>query len=92
MNDQSAAKEVPAPAPKKKIWLEMAPLQLPQALCSDCGNRMTSVPVRDKKGRVDQNRVELYCDTCECGFEAALVYFNGQNIKYKSFQARSVSA
>ena len=74
----------PAPAPVKKMWLNLAPLQLPDAICSDCGSRMFAVPLRDKKGRIEQNKVTFYCDTCECGFEAQLVYLNGMNVKYVS--------
>ena len=86
MSDQPAV--APAPEKKKKTWLDMAPLQFSQALCSDCGSKMSAVPVRDKKGRIDRNRVNFFCDTCECGFEAQLIYFNGQNIKYEDPKTR----
>jgi hypothetical protein len=88
VNEAQASAAAPAPAKKKKIFLDLAPLQLPQALCSDCGGRMACVPIRDKKGRVEQNKVKFFCDDCECGFEAALVYYNGQNIKYEDPQTR----
>jgi hypothetical protein len=72
------------PAPRKKTFLNLAPLQLCDAICSDCGNKMSAVPLRDKQGRIDRNLVKFFCDTCECGFEAHLVYFNGSNVKYES--------
>lgn len=95
MSDQPAANEAQtsasatAPAKKKKTFLDLAPLQLPQAICSDCGSRMACVPVRDKKGRVEQNKVKFFCDTCECGFEAQLIYYNGMNIHYEFPKERS---
>lgn len=97
MSDQPAANEAQtsasatAPAKKKKTFLELAPLQLPQAICSDCGSRMACVPVRDKKGRVEQNKVKFFCDTCECGFEAQLIYYNGMNIHYEDAKNRGRS-
>lgn len=84
-------KPAPAPAKKKKTFLDLAPLQLSEAICSDCGSRMACIPRRDNKGRIDRNLVKFFCDTCECGFEAQLIYFNGQNIKYEDHKSRSKS-
>lgn len=77
------------PAPFKKTFLNLAPLQLCDAICSDCGNKMFVVPRRDKQGRIDRNLVKFFCDICQCGFEAQLIYFNGMNIKYESPDTRN---
>jgi hypothetical protein len=77
------------PAKKKKTHLDLAPLQLAQAICSDCGSRMACVPRRDNQGRIDRNLVKFFCDKCECGFEAQLIYFNGQSLKYENPKERS---
>ena len=77
------------PAPFKKTFLNMAPLQLCDAICSDCGNKMSAVPLRDKQGRIDRNLVKFFCDTCHCGFEAQLIYFNGTNIRYEEPEKRN---
>jgi hypothetical protein len=83
----AAPGEKPTAAPKRKTFFDMAPLQLPTAICSDCGATMKFVPVRDNKNKIQSAR--FFCDICECGFEAQLIYFNGTNIKYEKPNERA---
>jgi hypothetical protein len=75
-----------APPPKKRSWKDGAPptpLQLPGAICPECGEPMVVVPLRGKGGRIDQGKVRMFCDVCEYGYEGQLVYFNGMNVRYQ---------
>lgn len=77
---------------KKKTWKDGAPptpLQLPGAICPDCGNVMEVTPLKDKNGRMDQGKARMYCDVCEYGYEGQLFFFNGQNLKYLNPKERN---
>ena len=81
----------PPALPKKKTWKDGAPptpLQVPMAVCPECGKRMATILLSDKNGRVDQNKMKMFCDKCEYGYECNLEYFSGINIRYEDPKVR----